>query len=66
MRHQGAPQFSQRLPTGAVIRVSTGCDRNLKCTSSTPMTYFCIQAKEGSLGPVTADDALITDRPSLL
>lgn len=30
------------------------------------MTYICIQAKEGSLGPVTADDALITDRPSLL
>lgn len=54
------------IAEGSVIRVSTGCDRNLKCTSSTPMTYICIQAKEGSLGPVTADDALITDRPSLL
>ena len=48
------------------VKFHGGCDGNLKCTSSTPMTYICIQAKEGSLGPVTADDALITDRHSLL
>lgn len=54
------------IAEGSVIRVSTASDRNLKCTSATPMTYICIQAKEGSLGAVTADDALITDRPTLL
>lgn len=51
---------------GSVIRVSAGCDRNLKCTSAEPMTYICIQAKEGSLGAYTANDAEITDRSSRL
>lgn len=51
---------------GSVIRVSTDCDRNLKCTSEAPMTYICIQATEGSLGACTADDAVITERASLL
>lgn len=47
---------------GSVIRVATNCDRNLKCTSAEPMTYICIQAKEGSLGKYTAEDADITKR----
>ncbi len=47
---------------GSVIRVATNCDRNIKCTSETPMTYICIQAKEGSLGNYTATDAEITTR----
>ena len=51
---------------GSVIRVATNCDRNLKCTSETPMTYICIQAKEGSLGGYTMTDAEITERESLL
>ena len=51
---------------GSVIRVSTACDRNLKCTSEQPMTYICIQAAEGSLGDYTASDADITDRRNLL
>ena len=51
---------------GSVVRVSTGCDRNIKCTSETPMTYTCIQAKEGSLGNYTATDAVITERENLL
>lgn len=51
---------------GSVIRVSTGCDRNIKCTSSGPMTYICIQAKDGSLEQYTATDAEITERKSLL
>lgn len=51
---------------GSVIRVSTNCDRNLKCTSEKPMTYLCIQAKEGSLGGYTMTDAEITERESLL
>lgn len=51
---------------GSVIRVSTDCDRNLKCTSEAPMTYICIQATEGSLRACTADDAVITERTSLL
>lgn len=54
------------ISEGSVIRVSTGCDRNLKCTSAEPMTYICIQAKEGSLGAYTANDAEITDRSSKL
>ena len=48
------------IEEGSVIRVATNCDRNLKCTSAEPMTYICIQAKEGSLGKYTADDADIT------
>ncbi|MDE6452813.1 MAG: cupin domain-containing protein [Muribaculaceae bacterium] len=51
---------------GSVVRVSTGCDRNLLCTSDVPMTYICIQAKEGSLEACTADDGVITKRPSVL
>ena len=51
---------------GSVVRVSTGCDRNLKCTSETPMTYICIQAREGSLGGYTMTDAEVTERASLL
>ena len=51
---------------GSVIRVATNCDRNLKCTSETPMTYICIQAKEGSPGGYTMTDAEITERESLL
>ena len=51
---------------GSVIRVATNCDRNLKCTSDAPMTYICIQAKEGSLGGYTMTDAEITERENLL
>lgn len=51
---------------GSVIRVSTACDRNLKCTSSDPMTYICIQAREGSLGGYTMTDAEVTERENLL
>ncbi|MDE6027910.1 MAG: cupin domain-containing protein [Muribaculaceae bacterium] len=54
------------IAEGSVIRVSTNCDRNLKCTSEEPMTYICIQAKEGSLGNYTATDAEITERENLL
>lgn len=45
---------------GSVVRVATNCDRNIKCTSAEPMTYICIQAKEGSLGGYTMTDAEIT------
>lgn len=51
---------------GSVIRVSTECDRNLKCTSTEPMTYICIQAKEGSLGGYTMTDAELTERTNML
>ena len=51
---------------GSVVRVSTNCDRNLKCTSTDPLTYICIQAKEGSLGNYTMTDAEINERKSLL
>ncbi len=54
------------IAEGSVIRVATGCDRNLKCTSSEPMTYICIQAKEGSLDAYTMTDAEITERENLL
>lgn len=54
------------IAEGSVIRVSTGCDRNLKCTSPEPMTYICIQAKEGSLDGYTMTDAEITERENLL
>lgn len=51
---------------GSVVRVSPGCDRNIKCTSSEPMTYICIQAKSGSLEQYTMTDAEVTERKSLL
>jgi len=54
------------IAEGSVVRVTTNCDRNLKCTSSEPMTYICIQAKEGSLGGYTMTDAEITERETLL
>jgi mannose-6-phosphate isomerase-like protein (cupin superfamily) len=54
------------IAEGSIVRVSTDCDRNLKCTSVEPMTYICIQAKESSLGCYTMTDAEITERESLL
>ncbi len=49
------------IAEGSVVRVATNCDRNIKCTSAEPMTYICIQAKEGSLGNYTQTDAEITE-----
>lgn len=54
------------IAEGSVIRVATNSDRNLKCTSAEPMTYICIQAKEGSLGNYTATDAELNERENLL
>ena len=54
------------IAEGSVVRVSTHCDRNLKCTSDEPLTYICIQAKEGSLAGYTMTDADITERENLL
>lgn len=54
------------IAEGSVIRVSTNCDRSIKCTSETPMTYICIQAKEGSLEGYTMTDAEITERDNLM
>ncbi len=54
------------IAEGSVVRVAPGCDRNLKCTSSEPMTYICIQAKDGSLEGYTMTDAEITERKNLL
>lgn len=54
------------IAEGSVVRVATNCDRNLKCTSDTPLVYICIQAKEGSLGGYTMTDAAITERENLL
>lgn len=51
---------------GSVVRVSTHADRNIKCTSEVPMTYICIQAKEGSLSHCTADDCEINEREDLM
>ena len=54
------------IAEGSVVRVSPGCDRNLKCTSAEPMVYICIQAKDGSLGGYTMTDAEMTERKNLL
>ncbi len=52
---------------GSVIRVATGCDRNIKNTSeSDNLVYICIQAKQDSLEDCTMGDALITERESRL
>ena len=54
------------IAEGSVVRVATKSDRILKCTSAAPMTYICIQAKEGSLGGYTMTDAVITERENLM
>ena len=54
------------IAEGSVIRVATHCSRNLKCTSAEPMSYICIQAKEGSLEGYTMTDAEITECENLL
>lgn len=54
------------ISEGSIIRVSTNCDRNIKCTSEKPLTYICIQAKENSLGNFTMTDAEITERQNLM
>ena len=54
------------IAEGSVVRVSPGCDRNLKCTSAEPMLYICIQAKDGSLGGYTMTDAEMTEHKNLL
>lgn len=54
------------IAEGSVICVYTDCDRNLKCTSAEPLTYICIQAKEGSLEGYTMTDAEITQRENKL
>ncbi|MGN0237311.1 MAG: cupin domain-containing protein [Lepagella sp.] len=54
------------IAEGSVVRVATGCDRNIKCTSDQPLVYICIQVKEGSLCGYTMTDAEITQRSSLL
>lgn len=54
------------IAEGSVIRVATNCDRNIKCTSESPLVYICIQAKEGSLGGYTMTDAEVTEHESLL
>lgn len=54
------------IAEGSVIRVATNCDRNLKCTSEQPLTYICIQAKEGSLEGYTMTDAEITEHDNKL
>lgn len=52
---------------GSVVRVATGCDRNIKNTAeSGNLTYLCIQAREGSLGGYTMTDGVVTERKSLL
>ncbi len=54
------------IAEGSVVRVATNSSRNIKCTSAEPMTYICIQAKEGSLGNYTASDAEMTQSENLM
>ena len=54
------------IEEGSVVRVATNCDRNLKCTSTSPMAYICIQAKEGNPRGYTMTDAEITERQNML
>lgn len=56
-----------QVAEGSVVRVATGCDRNIKNTAgSGNLVYICIQAKEGSLEGYTMTDAEITERESKL
>lgn len=54
------------IAEGSVVRVATNSSRNIRCTSAEPMTYICIQAKEGSLGNYTASDAEMTQSENLM
>lgn len=54
------------IAEGSVVRVGTGADRNIKCTSAEPLIYVCVQAQQSSLGGYTMTDADITERTSKL
>lgn len=54
------------IAEGSVVRVATGADRNIKCTSAEPLIYVCVQAQQSSLGGYTMTDADITERTSKL
>lgn len=53
------------IAEGSLIRVATNCNRSMRNTSSTPMLYICIQARENSLVQSTMDDAEITEQPTV-
>lgn len=47
------------LAAGDWLRVSPTAHRQFRAASDSGITYVCIQAKEGSLGAFTADDAIM-------
>lgn len=54
------------ITEGSVIRVTATATRNLKCTSTEPLVYICIQAKEDSLEGYTMTDGVLSECESLL
>jgi mannose-6-phosphate isomerase-like protein (cupin superfamily) len=47
------------IKAGSFLRVAPAGRRFIKNTSTTPIIYLCIQAKEGSLGTKNKDDGMI-------
>jgi hypothetical protein len=47
------------IKAGSFLRVAPAEKKFIKNTSTTQIIYFCIQAKEGSLGTKNKDDGMI-------
>ncbi len=47
------------LGAGDWLRISPAAKRRFFAAENSPVTYVCIQVKEGSLGAYTAEDAVI-------
>lgn len=53
------------ISSGSVIRVAPNCSRSMRCTSTEPMLYICIQAAEHSLKQCGFDDAAIVEQKTM-
>lgn len=45
--------------SGSIVRIAPGVSRCTAASATQPITYLCIQGKEGSLEQYTATDAII-------
>lgn len=48
---------------GTIVRVAPPALRSLRNTGSTPLTYICVQAREGSLAAWTLEDGELGPAP---
>ncbi len=49
------------IAPGSIVRVAPEGIRNIRCTSSEPLVYLCIQAETDSLSGYVATDAIVVE-----